>query len=249
VKQDSIHLHFNWKVWLFSVVFLVVFVQLGIWQLRRANEKVELLRIEQERWDRAPVGIADVPQDPALADGVPVVMRGKYLNRDLFLLDNRVLDGRVGFEVLTPFRDAGSGRLVLVNRGFVRMARTRSDPPVIPPPRDNPEAVRGHVHVPADGDDSGHGMSTIPGSRLHIVEAENPGIAESVLHEPMYAYIVRLDVNDPDALPRYWPVTVMSPQRHRGYAIQWFAMALAVFGAWLFFTFRRVGGPRDEQPR
>jgi cytochrome oxidase assembly protein ShyY1 len=31
----------------------------------------------------------------------------------------------------------------------------------------------------------------------------------------------------------------MSPEKHKGYAIQWFSMALAVLIAWLFFSFSK----------
>jgi surfeit locus 1 family protein len=55
---------------------------------------------------------------------------------------------------------------------------------------------------------------------------------------------LRLDETTPSALPRYWPVTSMSPEKHRGYAVQWFLMAIAVIIAFGYFTFR--SDPDDQ---
>jgi cytochrome oxidase assembly protein ShyY1 len=57
--------------------------------------------------------------------------------------------------------------------------------------------------------------------------------------ERVYPLVIRLEIDQLGSLPRYWPSTVMSPEKHKGYAIQWFSMALAVLIAWLFFSFSK----------
>jgi len=66
------------------------------------------------------------------------------------------------------------------------------------------------------------------------VEKMNDAVGKRV-----YPFVIRLEADQFGALPRYWPSTVMSPEKHRGYAIQWFLMALAVLIAWWFFSFRK----------
>ena len=61
----------------------------------------------------------------------------------------------------------------------------------------------------------------------------------AALGERVYPLVIRLELEQLGSLPRYWPSTVMSPEKHKGYAIQWFSMALAVLIAWLFFSFSK----------
>lgn len=228
------------------MVFLVLFVNLGFWQLRRADEKVRLLAQDAARRSQPPVSLALVPTEPGNADGLPVVLHGRYDETHEFLLDNRVVKGRVGFEVLLPFHDQSTGKAVLVNRGFVPMGRTRAEAPRIPPLVPGSDTATGSVHVisqpealPATGDVT----SLAPG--LQIVESASPALAARELGEAVNPYIVRLSQDDPNGLPRYWPVTVMMPSRHRAYAVQWFLMAIAVAIAWSAFSFRRHSAGED----
>ena len=46
---------------------------------------------------------------------------------------------------------------------------------------------------------------------------------------------LRLDVDQPAGFRRDWPVVNVSPQKHKGYAVQWFTMAAALL---LFAVFR-----------
>jgi len=49
----------------------------------------------------------------------PVQLRGHYEPERLFLFDNRVFKGVVGFEVLNVFLVESTAKPVVVNRGFV----------------------------------------------------------------------------------------------------------------------------------
>ncbi|HAK50600.1 MAG TPA: hypothetical protein DCM54_01660, partial [Gammaproteobacteria bacterium] len=126
----QMHFVFNWRVTLFSLVCLVLFIYLGFWQLGRAEEKRTLIE-HYETLHQKPWGALTLETLP----GSPVSLQGSYQPEKVFLLDNRVLDGVVGFEVLTVFVDQGLGTGVIVNRGFVPMGRTRDDKVDIPPLR------------------------------------------------------------------------------------------------------------------
>ena len=230
----------------FSLFFFVLFINLGIWQIHRAAWKVQLLKQQAERRAEPPRALSAVPGDPAKANHVPVRLEGDYDALRVFLLDNRVLNGRVGFEVLMPFEDSSSGEMVLVNRGFVPMGRTRQDMPVIPPLAAGDHSAVGSVYVSAtDGKPPTGGTSSLrPG--VTIVERASPGLVGRLMNKNFYPHVVRLLKSDPNALPRYWPVTMMMPSRHRAYAVQWFLMAVAVVGAWSAFSFKRE--PPAESP-
>jgi len=47
-----------------------------------------------------------------------------------------------------------------------------------------------------------------------------------------------------------WPVVAMGPERHLGYAVQWFAMAVALCALYLYLGIRQARElPDDASPR
>ena len=220
----------------------MLFINLGFWQIRRAAWKVQLLKEQAERKAQPPRPLAKVPQAPAAANHIPVKLTGRYQTSHIFLLDNRVLNSKVGFEVLVPFEDKSVGRDVLVDRGFVPMGPTRQTMPRIPPMTPHADTALGQVYVgDKEAATPAHETTSLrPG--VDIVEVASPALISRILGKPFYPHVVRLAKSDPNALPRYWPVTMMMPSRHRAYAVQWFLMAIAVLGAWGAFSFKR------EQP-
>ena len=81
--------HFDWRLLVFSGVFLPLLVSLGVWQLNRAEEKQVLL----EQWQQEAENLAW--QDMVSGDltsGRPVSLTGMYGSRN-WLLDNRTREG------------------------------------------------------------------------------------------------------------------------------------------------------------
>ena len=109
--------------------FFLSFINLGFWQLDRKNEKLALLLKMAELSDRP--GISPSAITSATQSGTPVTMQGAFDEKVILLLDNKTLDGAVGFEVLQLFLDQ-TGLNYLVNRGFVPAGRTRSSSIDIP---------------------------------------------------------------------------------------------------------------------
>ena len=52
--------------------------------------------------------------------------------------------------------------------------------------------------------------------------------------------IVRLDPGAPHGYRRAWQVVPFGPERHLGYAVQWFAMASALLAIYLSVNLTRV---------
>ena len=75
----------------------------------------------------------------------PVVLRGTWLAQHTVFLDNRQMNGKPGFYVVTPLRLEGSGAVVLVERGWAQrnfVDREQLPPVQTPPGRDR--AARAH---------------------------------------------------------------------------------------------------------
>lgn len=226
---------------MFTAVFAGSFIYLGIWQLERADEKNWLLDELKERRQQEGVSLSALPEDEEKLASHSVEIRGVYDPAHQFLLDNRVLEGRVGFEVLVPVYVPESEITALVNRGFVPMGRTRSDTPDIPPLPAGKQPISGHIYMPEENplvDESDGNLVGRPPWPI-IVQVSNPALLQRELDRELFPYVIRLAEDDPHALPRDWRVTTIMPHRHWGYAVQWFLMALVVVIAWLAFSLRK----------
>ena len=234
----------NWRLTLFTVVFFCVFVRLGLWQLDREQEKVALLAANARSVASAPVSLDALRPADAQMLQRRVVLRGHW-DRRIVLLDNRILNGRAGFEVLQLFRDATTDDLVLVNRGYVPSGPHRLDAVSVPEVDAAYQETRLIVGMPRHAGD-GHGRwlgdETMADGRP-LVQTTDPEQIGLLLSASLHPIVIRLAETDPMALPRNWPVTVMAPEMHRGYAIQWFLMALVIVVMWAVFTWQQLRRP------
>lgn len=240
-----------------AVALAAGFASLGAWQLGRAQWKERQRDAIARAGTLAPVGLAAVlaagdalaDANAALAGGTrsdlpptaPIRVRGsgRFDNAATVLLDNQVQDGRAGVRVFTLFRPAGAKRSVLVDRGWLALERDQRA--AVPP-------VRGRVEV--------QGALALPpaigirlGNATFVRGAEPPRLAYLDLPALRAAMGVELfdGVLEPDpgasyALgpPRSAGSDPMPPERHRGYAVQWFGLAFAVLATagWLLWTRR-----------
>lgn len=231
---EKLTFDFEWRISLFAAVFVPVMIALGFWQLQRAQEKEALSAAWELRQQQAPVALGDVWNSPArdLAY-LPVKLSGAFLEKEYFLLDNRVVDGRFGYEVLGIMRLEDSGRLALVNRGWTAGDPARLELPQIPEVRGDVEVV-GHVYV-APGAPYLLGEQQLQPDwpkLLQAIEMDKlaPALQQLVGGE-VFSRPVRLAPGQPGALAVDWQIVNVSPEKHRAYAVQWFTMAavLSVF--------------------
>jgi surfeit locus 1 family protein len=225
-------LSLNAKVTALAALLLPVMLLLGNWQLERAEEKRAIEAAFNARQQQAPVSIDQTSPDADLAF-TPVELEGQFDNQRYFLLDNRVHAGQLGYEVLTPLRTQGN-RWVLVNRGWIKGTDDRRDLPEIPTV-DGTVRVTGSIYVPpgqpfllAEQDFSGTDWPLV----AQAVEVDKFAAA---LGRDVFPYVVRLDESAHGALQSNWEPINVQPEKHIGYAVQWFAMAAALV-IWFVFA-------------
>lgn len=209
----------DWRLALFSGVFLLIFLNLGFWQLDRSEEKQLMLKEAEVRANNAGV---DITADIKVEVGQRLRTRGKFAEKPVFYIDNRVLNGRVGYEVVQVFEAAEFS--VLVNRGFVPGGQTRQELPELPPYFAGEQEITGLAYLTELAEPEQNFKSGDP-IVAQVIKPQSLGDAFDL---ELFSHVLRLDEAHPDALPRYWPVSTMSPERHMGYAVTWFAMALAL---------------------
>ncbi len=207
---------------LLLVGLLALFFSAGFWQLDRAAEKRAVLNdsvraASEERLTHL--------VENSLADSYrfrKLELSGRYLTERQVLLDNMTYNGRNGYQVLTPFQ-VGS-QYVLVNRGWVEADSKREQLPDIGVGAEEQTLIARLNTFPA------------PGLRLENAEPMNTGWPqrllfpdhaqlEKVLALPLKNYQLQLDPAQPNGYLRDWRAIASEPEKHLGYAMQWFSFA------------------------
>ena len=222
--------------WLLALVAMTVFCLLGCWQLQRMQHKQALLQAQAVAAAQPPTTLSR-----ALAAAGPVhgiLDHGRFLS-GLVLLDNQMRQGRAGVKLYRPFR-SDDGVVLLVDLGWRPLPADRALPDVAPPP--SPVAVRGLL-APAPAPGLALGPVTTPaGPQRWLASRLQADALAPLLGLPgLPARVLRLDPalpfgdeRDLDLLPNTLP-----PQRHLGYAVQWFGLALTVLVVALVLEWRR----------
>ncbi len=167
--------------------------------------------------------------DGAALDARLVELEGRYLPDYPFLLDNRILRGRVGYELLMPFEDR-SGRTVIVNRGWLEAPPTREELPAFDTPTGT-LVLQGEFHVASSRFSSGLQATA---SWPRVVQAVELSAMARYVQRELYPAVVRLEADQPGFSEAEWPRVNISPEKHRAYAAQWFGMALALLLVFVF---------------
>lgn len=220
----------EWRTTLFVLVLVPVLAGLGFWQIARGGEKTAIAAEFESKQRQAPVPLeilVDAP-GPALAYQ-PVRLRGRFRSQQYFLLDNKIVQGRYGNEVIAVFELADSETLVLVNRGWVAADAARRSLPDVAPV-DGSVSIEGQVYV-APGQPymlADEPLTAGWPKRVQAVQVDKFAAALGVSSGALFPYPVRIAVESPGALHVDWPVVNMSPEKHYGYAVQWFTMSVVL---------------------
>jgi len=215
----------NWKVCTFSALFLPLLFGLGVWQLNRAAEKLTITQeIDQEQAKPALTWQQLKNMNENMANYRAVELTGKFLKRQYWLLENKVVKGQVGMQVIMPF-ELPSGVVVLVNRGWVRTHSDRSILPSFSTP-DNSVKLQGILVTPYKnkflsnaGQDKGWPKRIL---QVQIDELANQ------LDRVAWPQLLLLKADSFGAFYIDWQPVTVSSERHKGYAVQWFSMAFAL---------------------
>ena len=235
MKRQALQFDFEWRITLFTLLLFPLLLTLGFWQLERAEEKRGLAAMFAERERQGAVDVSGLDSlDPQALAYLPVSARGEFLPERYFLLDNRTRNRRFGYEVLSPLRLAGSEQLLLVNRGWVEGDPARQSLPDVPQLQGEVE-LTGHIYVPP-GEAYLLAEQQLEAGWPKRLQAVDMALASEALSgAPLFPYTLRINAGQPGALAVSWQVINVSPEKHTGYAVQWFSMAAVLL---LLFVLR-----------
>ncbi len=211
------------------LLLIALMVRLGFWQLKRAEEKDALLQAFAQGRDRVEkiLGSGSLNELPRYQ---MVQLRGRLLSRPVILLENRFLGDRPGLDVLLLFQPE-SGPLVLLNQGWVPKPPEKG-----PLPGENLTVTARVDEYPRPGVVLGEPFAGVPPeARYWATPYVDQRSLEARLGRAVAGRILLMEAPlIPGAKPHWQPAT-MPPEKHRGYALQWFSMAaaLGLIGLWL----------------
>jgi len=182
-------------------------IALGNWQSRRAEEKrAAAAALESKR----------------------VSASGVFRPELTVLLDNKIRNHRVGYEVITPLRLRGSTTHVLVNRGWLERGAKEPPPP------------SGEVRI------EGVALERLP-QALRLGEESRSRIRQN-LDIAAYAaetgltlepLVVEQHSDSGDGLLRKWPRPDLGVDMHASYALQWYSLAALAVVLFVVLSFRK----------
>ncbi len=219
------------------LLMLILLIGLGFWQLDRAKEKRLFLQ-QQKRITQNILKLTSETEDNlTLLRYRKVMIEGHYEPQKQFLIDNQIVNAKAGYFIMTPFVFKNSTKAVLVNRGWLRANPDRSLLPDISLV-DNQTQIVGRINnFPSVGLKLQGAEIPTEGWPSVVQVAESQVLAKKLGYD-LFSFQVELDPMQPQGYNRQWlKKTIMPPERHIGYAIQWFGLAITL--TFLFFWHSR----------
>jgi surfeit locus 1 family protein len=217
-----------------AAVAIALTFALGRWQTERAEEKAARQTLFEARMNEAPVLLTGSVESPE-----PLVYRhvratGQWVAEGQIFIDNQIVEGRAGFQVVTPLRLEGRKEAVLVNRGWVARSGDYPRGPAVAVPS-------GRIEVA--------GVATLPPERVLELSADtvSGNVWQNLSIEryrrqtgnPVLPIVILADRPAPGLTAlRERPDAGIA--KHREYALTWFALAATVLALWIVLNLRRA---------
>lgn len=226
-----------------TLLMLALLVSAGFWQLRRADEK-RAIAVEQayrsQKQDLVLTGDLDNPAELETIRYRRASARGHYRGDRQYLLDNRTHNRVAGYHVLTPFQLRDSDVHVLVNRGWVPVGPDRRRLPDTTVSERDISEQGVIVAPPAAGLDLGP-SGYDDGGWPRVVQRVDLARIQAQLGSPLLPFVLRQAPESEHGYVRAWETrSGLSPERHVGYAVQWFSLAAALLGLSLWVAVKRA---------
>ena len=206
---------------------------LGFWQWGRGEQKIALHAAQQARAVEPSLGVGALTAsgDPLALVHRRIALKGHWLADRTVFLDNRQMNARPGFYVVTPLK-LESGAVILVQRGWAPRNFSQRDalPPIQTP--------TGQIEVT--------GRLAPPPAKLYAFAAEERGLIRQNLDLALFRQETGLallpmslqQIGAPsEGLAREWPQPASGADKNYGYAFQWWALSGLIVLLYVWFQF------------
>ena len=225
---------------LFAGVVFLILMSLGFWQLSRAEQKADIQQALSESLALSELEILSPINADTRNRFRHVRLEGRFDTQHQYLLDNHIHKGRPGFLVITPFWYANGESVLLINRGWLPLGKTRQDLPQIAV-AETPRVIRGILaDLPGKLPSFGMGPPVTGGSWPRVIRDVEIEQISLDLGYTMPPYLLQLEQADSAAYTQNWQAVASGPEKNQSYAIQWFSMALVILILFVGLNSRRL---------
>ncbi len=225
------------------LLLIALLISLGFWQLGRSEQKrvfIDQQQLSAKKTILKIVATIDLNRDRYRK----IELKGAYQPDKQYLIDNQIVNGQAGYYVMTPFIVFETGEALLINRGWVKLNKDRRILPEIVVD-DSKRIITGRVNAfPVIG-------IRLAGAEIptegwpSVVQVVDTHVLSNKLGYALLPFQIELDKTMSHGYSRDWKKkTIMSPEKHIAYAVQWFGLALTL--TILFFGFSRKIDERTE---
>ena len=242
MQQGKLQFRHRWGLTLLATVLVFLGLSLGSWQLQRAEDKQQRLDIQNTNKRAETTELQPSHVDLQQMRFKTVNVHGQYDFSMQILLENQKYKGQPGYFVITPMRLQGSQSVVLINRGWIAQGVDRQQLPVIPAsPAGN---LTGIVDAfPAVGmklGEPGDAQANWPRQLTYL----DLGWLSRETGYNLLPYLVYQTSEVDDGLIRDWQQNFeagqrMTPDKHRGYALQWYSLVVLTIVMYFVLSFKR----------
>lgn len=207
------------------------FTTLAPWQLNKSSSTDHRNTLIREAVDTPVVPLDEVaPAGEGLDpdnEWREVSMTGEFLAEDQALVRLRSIGDEPAVEILTPFRIAGTDRVVAINRGYVRPVQGATPEIAAPPP--GQVEVAGRLRAPESTTRGAH-----EDNGLLALYTLDPRELAAETNTPMDPFYLQLGPNQPGSLGEI-PLPQLDSGPYLSYGLQWLAFGImAPLGAGYF---------------
>ncbi|ALU43876.1 hypothetical protein AT705_13550 [Pseudoalteromonas rubra] len=199
---------------------------LSVWQWQRAAQKAYLLEKRQSGQVIADFNATTDLQNQRALEGQQFRLHGHFDDSRYWLLDNQIVNGTPGYDVITLFRPIYSEEWLVVNLGFIPATHSRAVLPQVALPS-SLQTVNVEFKI---GKWAGFTLATQPDlntAQPELLQYLDHAFFVGQTQRPIavsLAYASDQIIND---IQPHYEAVVMGPDKHRAYALQWLLLAVA----------------------
>jgi len=226
---------------LITIVAIAVLCQLGFWQINRAEEKqlkAGLIKKQQQK----PLLAIHLDNQYLLESNQlqyqTIQVAGYFEQSKQFYLDNKKHQGKIGYEIITPFRLENSNNYLLINRGWVAMGKNRNELPIIETPNKRIVLSGTLMKIPQSHYRPGINNPSQGNGKVWLyLDTEYYSQKTGYM---LYPHILLLDKQSQYGYIRQWPEFIAKSEVHYAFAMQWFAFAVFFLVTYFYTGIKKV---------
>jgi len=224
---------FKLKILIFAIIFAPLTFSLGVWQVNRANEKIEILENYDTLLLSTPLAL-----DNDHKNWQPVKTSGTFEDFIIYE-DNAILDGKAGYKIYHLFKNSDNS-YIFIHRGFVERNKIKNNLPEV----EVPEGIKNLEGKVLKRTNNAF-IQNIQESDSRIIQEFDLSYLKErhslLKNKEIYEYLFNLQAENEMKFSAIEKPVNMSSSKHIGYAIQWFGLCAALI-ILTIYAYRRKDG-------